>query len=178
MKIISPDLLIAKFIKSATNGRVVTIRTRRVLTLILIPVWLLGLFFTIPIFYEGCKAANAYLDAKTDRGIRYQDLPEDYYVGHEMHKSMRERFLRNSHPEDTLTAEEWNIIEGKEPEPDWLKEQLESYTPPVNQAAIDDAKAGMFNLLALPLYVLIFFALPWIVLRLIFWVIDADKAKE
>lgn len=178
MKIISPDLLIAKFIKGATNGRVVTIRTRRVLTLILIPVWLLGLLFTIPIFYEGCKAANAYLDAKTDRGIRYQDLPEDYSVGHEMRKSMRERFLRNSHPADTLTAQEWNIIEGKEPEPDWLKEQLESYTPPVDQAAIEDAKVNMLNLLALPLYGLLLFVIPWIVLRLIYWIVDADKAKE
>lgn len=86
--------------------------------------------------------------------------------------------MRNSHPQDTLTAEEWNIIDGKEPVPDWLKEQLESYTPPANQAAIDDAKAGKFNLLALPLYMLIFFGLPWIVLRIIYWVVDADKAKE
>ena len=118
------------------------------------------------------------MEAKTDRGIRYQDLLEDYSVGHEMRKSMRERFLRNSHPEDTLTEEEWNIIEGKYPVPDWLKEQLESHTPPVNQAVIEDAKAGMFNLLALPLYVLIFFSLPWIVLRLIYWIVDTDKAKE
>jgi hypothetical protein len=40
--------------------------------------------------------------------------------------------------------------------------QLESYTPPITQAAIDDAKAGMFNLLALPMYVFIFFILPWV----------------
>jgi hypothetical protein len=58
----SPELWVARFIKSATNGKTVSIRVRRILTLIVIPIWLLGLIWSLLAFYIGCIETYQYFN--------------------------------------------------------------------------------------------------------------------
>jgi len=44
---LSPEHIIARFIKSATNGRSVSPRIRRLITIIIFPIWVIGLLFCL-----------------------------------------------------------------------------------------------------------------------------------
>jgi hypothetical protein len=52
------------------------------------------------------------------------------------------------------------------------------YTPHDYESEKRKAKGEMLQLLAIPAYLIIFFILPWVITRLVFWIIDADKVKE
>ena len=100
---LSPENIIANFIKSATNGRAVSPKLRRILTIIIFPIWVLGLAF--------------YLWVTIDM-IMYNDMIK--------------------HPIRFLDFDEaWSII----------------------------------------YFILIAFIIPFIILKLTFWVIDADREK-
>lgn len=104
---LSPELLVAKYIKSATNGRSISVRLRRILSLAFIPIWIFAIYKFI-----------SHIISTIHIRIRYNDL---YETG----------FLRMN----------WPIHLG----------------------------------VTLQFFAFIF--LPWIILRVIFWIIDADKTK-
>lgn len=111
---LSPELLVSRYIKSATKGRNVSIRTRRFLTLVLLPIWAMGLLWSLIAFYYGCLDTILYF---------------------------------NLSPADNFG----------------------------NYVVFDEY---LLCIMAIPIYLCICFILPWVVVRLIFWIVDADKAHE
>lgn len=111
---ISPEHWVDKFIRSATNGRIVSVKLRRVLTLIVIPIWFLGLIYSLLWLYVGC--VNGYIY--------------------------------------------------------WFRPLIEAYNKKIIFSEL------IFSLLAPAFYLLICFIIPWIIVRLIFWVIDADNVTK
>ncbi|MGN6400970.1 MAG: hypothetical protein ACTHMD_10980 [Flavisolibacter sp.] len=70
-----PEYWVSGFIKSATNGRTVTVKQRRLITLLAIPIWVIGLIVTIVLVYQAIAAWPHYIQAKS-----YYDLYQsDYY---------------------------------------------------------------------------------------------------
>lgn len=107
---LSPEYWVGGLIKSATNGRIISARLRRILTIILISIWALSITQIIMSILDIKRELNAY-----------NKNPHTY-------------------PEYILKHN--------------LKEPIE-----------------------IIIYVVLFMILPWLIIRLVFWVIDADKAK-
>lgn len=149
MFLFSPELWVARFIKSATNGKTISVRARRILTLIMIPLWLLGLVWCVTLCYDGTKAIFTYYKLKDEAS---SDMGEYIKRGLEDQQRIARKMYHN--PYLTLT-----------------------YKPPDYEYEMKQAKEDILQLLAFPIYVLIFFVTPWIITRLVFWVIDADNAK-
>jgi hypothetical protein len=150
MKNITPEILVARYITSATKGRKTSIKTRRIITLILIPIWLLGLVWGVTLSYKGAKAIFTYYEAKNNQSPELdKQLQEDV----KKMEPLAQRMYHNPY----LTL---------------------SYAPKDYESEMGKAKGEMFQLLALPTYFLLFFALPWVITRLVFWIVDAEKAKE
>lgn len=171
MRKYSSELLVARFIKSATNGRTVSIRTRRVFTLILVPIWLLGLAWSAPFFYDGCKSIIEYFEIRRNSRIPYEYLSEG------TRKVMiRDAIRSESSIADTLDYTTWEIIEGREQTPQWVIDKINRMS--YRQDELDEAKSRMLGMLSLPFYIGVFFVMPWVILRLIFWIVDADKGNE
>jgi hypothetical protein len=150
MKIISPERLVAKFIKSATNGRTVSVRKRRILTLIAIPIWLLGFACCATCSYNGVKAIFTYYEAKKNYSPEF-----DKYMEEDI-KKMEPLAQKTYHNP-------------------YLKLR---YVPKDYESEMRRAKREMFQLLAIPVYLIVFFILPWVITRLVFWIVDADKVTE
>jgi len=125
---ISPEIWIAKFVKSATNGRVITVRLRRILTLLILPIWLLGLGITSYYCYKAIIAIPKYNEEKeimkSIGGVGY------YYP--------------TGYANDEMIS---------------LEEDIKGF-------------------ISIIYYLAICFIIPWIILRLTFWIIDADNAKS
>jgi hypothetical protein len=88
---LSPENWIAGLVKSATNGRIISVRLRRILTLIIIPIWITGLVISIQGFFDARKATAYYNEQKArldylnstyrnDNG-RYDNSRNDYQSG-------------------------------------------------------------------------------------------------
>ena len=136
---LSPEYWVGRFIKSATNGKSISVRLKRILTLILIPIWIGGLAWTGYMTYIGITA--------------YQKVKKIEYSIRETNK-FYSRYNPNT---GSFTTDPYYL------------NQLES-----RLAIQQDNKDLVYYL---PLFLLIGFVLPWILLRLIFWIVDADKEK-
>lgn len=126
---LSPELLIANYVKSATNGRIISVRLRRILTLIIIPLWLGLLIWSGIMTSEGISAFKEV--KKIENSIRETN-----------------KFYGD--------ADHIGILE-------------------VELSRAEDSKDLIYYL---PAFLVLGFIVPWVILRLIFWIIDADKAKE
>ena len=126
---LSPELLIANYVKSATNGRIISVRLRRILTLIITPIWLGLLIWSGVMTYQGI---TAFRDVKRiENSIRETNK----FYGDANHTGILEIELSRA----------------------------KDYTDLVYY---------------LPAFLIISILTPWLILRMIFWVIDADKVKE
>lgn len=138
--IITPELWVAKYIKSATNGKTLSIRSRRILTLFLVPIWIAGLVWSVYMTYIGISA--------------YQKVKNIEYSIRETNK-FYSRYNSNA---GSFTTD-----------PVYL-ERLES-----RLSVEQDNKDLIYYL---PAFLIIGFILPWIILRLIFWIIDAKEIEQ
>jgi len=134
---LSPELWVAGFIKSATNGRVISVRFRRILSLIVLPFWILALVifslisYTLIINIKENINANHYIKEKISGRESSGDMSmQEYDPYNHMAESFREVETTTSNIKE-LT---WELI----------------------------------------CIVLILIA-PWVLLRLTFWIIDADE---
>jgi hypothetical protein len=126
---LSPELLIANYIKSGTKGRIISVRLRRILTLIIIPTWLGFLVWSGAATYQGISAFN---DVKRiENSIRETNK----FYGDTNHTQLLE---------------------------------LELYRA-------EDAKDLVYYL---PVFLIVSLLIPWLILRIIFWIIDAESNKE
>lgn len=116
----SPEFIIAGYFKSATGGRELRPLYRRILTIVIIPIWLCGFAWVSYMCYDGIMA-------------------EQYYQIH-------------THSYDAIYYGSFGYM----PEPRLV---LDRFVFPA-------------------LYYLFFCYIgPWAIMRLVFWVVDADKAK-
>jgi hypothetical protein len=134
---LSPEYLVAGYIGSATNGRILGPRLRRLLTVIIAPFWtllLVGLIFTSIGLYKSF----------TERSEARQDLKEEvrqYNEGHLVYDEAYNNFGRAIERIESRTTYE-------------IKEQIE-----------------------ILIYLVAALIAPWLILKLIYWIVDADKSK-
>lgn len=126
---LSPELLIASYIKSATKGRIISVRLRRILTLIIIPVWLGLLVWSGVMTYQGIKA--------------FRDVKR----------------IENSISETNKFYGDANHVG-------------------ILEVELSRAKDYTDLVFYLPAFLISSLLFPWIILRLTFWIIDAESNKE
>lgn len=115
-------MVVARFVKSASAGRSVTVRMRRILTFIVIPFWLLGLTWTSINSYHATRSTISYYELKGEKRWHH-----DYGSNWPYH------------------------------------------------IQLEYEKSGIVGFWTIPLYVFVFFLLPWVIVRIVFWIKDADK---
>jgi hypothetical protein len=135
---LSPELIIARLIKSATNGRIISVRLRRILTLIIFPIWVIGLSLAIYLLVQASSALSERDEVTNDIRI---------YEG----KARTQKDLEWAYNERVFSLQ---------------KEQSTLDT------TIFHGFASVFY------FIILCFLLPWLILRITFWIIDADKVKE
>jgi hypothetical protein len=137
---LSPEYWVMGFVKSATNGKNISIRLRRILTIILTPIWLGGLVWAGYMTYIGVTA--------------YQKVKK-------IEHSIRET---NKH------YSQYNPNTGSFTTDPYYLRKLES------RLSIENDNKDLVY--CLPAFLVIGFLVPWVLLRLIFWIVDADNTKE
>jgi hypothetical protein len=136
---LSPEHLVAKYIKSATNGRNISVRLRRIITLILIPIWIISLVWSISMLYQGVTAIR--IAEKFDKAIKSEGYHHEYRNGNS-------QIVPNSVYHDLWQEKLWE--------------------------AQNNIDLTYYSLLP----ILFVFIVPWIILRLVFWVIDAKETEQ
>lgn len=136
---LSPEHLVVKYINSATNGKVLSIRLGRLLTLIVFPLWIVSLAWAGIMTFEGIKSINK--SKALEQSIRFERKNNSHY----------------DYNRSTFVAETPYL------------EMLE------NKLRGERDKKNLIYYLPVCIVILLF--IPWIVLRLIYWVVDSDKSK-
>ena len=138
----SPEILVGNYIKSATNGRVISLRLKRILTLILIPLSIAATVYSAIMFYQGVTAIK-----KVEK----------------LEKALRSERLNNSHYD-------WN----------YGKSQFVPNSPfyTLWEQELRNAKDRIDLAYYSPLPISFLLVVPWIILRLVFWIIDAKETEE
>lgn len=130
---LSPEYMISKYAKSATNGRSISVRVSRIIILALVALLVVVIVVTIQDYSKAKEATSRY----------------------NLNKAQLEAINR-MYPNDN----------GK-----W------DYARDEKLSGMAYAKADM-NWYYFPIYfLLILFIVPWVIIRLSFWIIDAGKEK-
>lgn len=139
---LSPEIWVAKYVKSATNGRVISIKLRRILTLVIIPIWLVGFCFMVDYCYDAVIAISKY--KKANESVQF----------HQNERKINYGFPANQ---------------------SYLIPQYESIENAI--ADREASKTKIYGFVSILYYVLVFYMIPWGILRIIFWIKDADKTN-
>lgn len=131
---ISPEILVAKYIKSATKRRNISLRLIRLLTLLLFTVWIIGFYLVIQGFINSREATKEYRQAK----VRLEALDSMY-------------------PNDNGRF-------------DMVRFDLRSA-----MSAAERKTGGYYFGIY---YILICFVMPWVILRVVFWIVDAKEIEQ
>ncbi len=135
----SPEQLVAKYVKSATNGRSISIRLRRIITLFLFPLWIIAFAWSITMLYQGVSAINTA--KKLDKAIK----SEKYYYNYNDGKT---QWIPSS-PYHELWQQNLMLAQGR-----------------------------IVLLYYSPLPILFLLLVPWIGLRLVFWIVNANEVVQ
>jgi hypothetical protein len=117
--------------------------------LIIIPIWLFGLCITAFYTYNATAAIFKISDAKKDLNSYYQAKAE--YMKDPKH--LLERYDSGF----TNTRDEYAEQQERE----------------INDLQDDE----LYGIYAIIIYIATCFIIPWVILRLTFWIIDADKER-
>ena len=165
--------LFDKYIKTATYGATYTQRFKRILFLFCLFVWTLGAVWLYEPTKGGVIGLKDYYEEKS-----YIEGMKSVYDRYDRAKFC----LKEMHPNDTLTKAELDMVSDKnKPLPAWLEEKVdrrEKESEVIYRNRLDKLKQNLWGLLAIPAYIVIFFVLPWLLIRLIFWIKTADNAKR
>jgi len=165
--------LFDKYFKTATFGRTYTQRFRRVLLIVCLIVWGAGLVWIYEPTKNGVTAIFDYFQEKENIKNRKATLDK-----HELAK----KYLYQQNPNDTLTQEMFDIVTNKDkPLPEWLDKEVTKFASQTDDTETDGlqrAKDEMWGLTAIPTYLFLFFILPWLLLRLFFWIKTADNVTK
>lgn len=131
---ITPEILVAKYIKSATNRRNISLRLIRLLTLLLFTVWIIGFYLVIQGFINSRDATKEYRQAK----VRLEAIDSMY-------------------PNDNGRF-------------DMVRYDLRSAMLAAERKT-DGYYFGIY-------YILICFIIPWVILRVVFWIVDAKEIEQ
>lgn len=150
--------VVDKYVKSATGGLNYTDRVKKILSIIIIPIWLFCLSICVLSAIDGIEGIQNIKIAKR----LLSDVPT----------LEKNREIRNLKDGET-TRELLPINLG-------LYKKLGIDNPDPTEAgmpdlAISKQKDKIYSLLLIPLYLGIFIVLPWIILRIFFWIKHADN---
>ena len=137
---LSPEVLVRKYIKSATNGKVIPVRIGRLLTLILIPLWIGGVIWSGIMSLEGIKAINK--TKRLEEAIRFERKNSKPYYPNGGTMLYESPYLQDLQQKLTVQQDKRDFV------------------------------------FYFPAYIIIAFILPWIIVKLIFWVIDAKEVVQ
>lgn len=146
--------LINKFLLYSTRGYRFPERTKRILSIIIIPIWIVGLIFTIIFTIQGVKAIPLYFKAKK-------------LIPAQIELSRNSSYNSNN---NGLSHYSFN------PGP-WMEIGIENPTPSstmMPQRGMEIQLYKMRKCLAPLIYFLLFFFIPFLILRSIYWVKAAE----
>lgn len=146
----SPHTLCNKFVTSAT-GRKYSERTRRVLTIIIFPIWIAGLVVTLWISIPGAIEVPRYIRARQLQANGHPIFGEHYC----------------NLPACTMSPEYYKYVNN--PWPD---------DPALDQRVLSAMEDKLEGLLAIPCYVFGLFLMPWLIIRLKRWVLVEQISKS
>ncbi|WP_142684446.1 hypothetical protein [Chitinophaga polysaccharea] len=169
MKIkISPEHWVDRFIRSATNGRSVSGKARRMVVVLLLLICFGGLIYSLLCTYTGIIAIPKYKKAKELLELS-QRLDHNSYEYHSIFGCYP---MREGTEVVSFDAKLWEELGINNPS---------SLDCGVEEVAYVKQKGQLLKLTTLPILVIstvVLFACIWIVLKIAFWVINADKVKE
>lgn len=163
----SLDTLIGKYIRSATNGWQLSIRTSKFLTLIIALIWSLALIKTCFLYADAIKAIPKYsaIQKFKTSGFYHDNDDNNHYGGHihaywytdgesTHHCSFDEEFwqelgITNPNHKDSVRGLV-SIAEGRQ-------------------------EGELYKFLWLPIFILLLGVIPWVLTYITFWVIDTGK---
>ena len=148
--------MISKFLNLSTNGHRFTERTKRILAVILYPVWAVGLAVVVILTIQGLKAIPLFYRAKSL--IPKQKELENLARNKSSNQSSLQYYDFDPTP--------WKEIGIKNPTP------ASTMMPQVGMAI---QRKEMFKCLSPLIYFVICFVLPAIILRLKYWVDGSNK---
>lgn len=131
---LSPEYWISGLVKSATNGKKISVRLRRILTLIIIPLWIMGIAISVEGFIKAKEATHKY-----------------------KHFKSRLESLNMMYPNDN------GRFDG---------------TRSDYMASMNEAERNTGGYCYWIYFLLLCLIIPWVVARLVFWIIDAKEVGQ
>lgn len=169
MKIkISPEHWVDRFIHSATNGRSVSGRVRRIIVIFLFLICSTGLIYSLYCTYNGIIAFPKYQKARELLELS-KKLDHNSYEYHSVFGCYP---MRGETEMVRFDAGLWEDLGINNPNPFDCGVESVAYTKQEGQVLL---------LIAIPILIisiLMLFTSIWIITRTVFWVKDGDKAKE
>jgi uncharacterized membrane protein len=159
---LTPTVLVDKFLKSATFGEKYTERTKRLLTIIIIPVWLFGLILCVVSCIDGINGIQNY---KIAEGL-LQDIPNleknsEIVSRHDNRESIHTLFPINIGLYQKLGVND--------------PQAWDTYLP---YRAMSIQKDKIYSLVNIPGILFAFILAPWLLLRLFYWIKKADNGAK
>lgn len=140
--------------------------------MVCIIIWAIGLVWVYKPTVNGFQAIFEYFQA--NENIKNSQNLDKY--------ELAMQYLHQENPNRPLSAEMFEIVTNKEkPLPDWLEQRSTAYAnlrEGIQTDKLDRAKWNLWGLTAFPTYLVLFFLVPWLLLRLIFWIKTADNVKK
>jgi hypothetical protein len=166
---LSPEHLVARYLRSATNGKVLSVRKNRILTLLIFPIWIIAIIIGGVATKDAIDAVPNYKAIQEFKRGPYNHDNDDKnpYGGHNHHDWYG----------DGESIHQCNFDKGF-----WLNLGLKNpdhFDSVIGLADIAEnyQESDLYNFFTLPLFFGLLVVLPWTILRIIFWIKDADKIK-
>lgn len=167
---LSPELLVTRYLQSAMNGKKLSLRLRRILTLVIIPIWLLGLFQVFVLSEDAVSAIPKYRAIQEfKKGPFNHDYDDGNSYGGHVHRSWYG---------DGETSHQCNFNS-----PFWGEFGLynTSHFDSVKglvAIAESNQEARLTQFFSLPMFLLVLVLVPWLIIRTIYWVLDAKEQNQ
>lgn len=156
---LKPVHLVDKFLKSATFEQKYTERIKRILTLIVFSIWLLAFTLIILVTIEGFKGAFYYSDAQK----LLKDLP--------LLEKNRKEYLG---PQSLGGTQQFQGVDKQAYKRVGI-ENVEFWDDTAPLRAISLQEDRMQSFFIIPIIFTVFYIIPWLLLRLFFWIKKADN---
>ena len=157
-----PTALVDKFLKSATFGQKYTERTKRILTIVIIPIWFFGLTLCVINCIDGINGIQNYRIAE---GL-LQDIPNLEKNSAIVSRQDNRESTRMLFPINTELYQKLGV---SDPQP-W-----DTYLP---NRAMSIQKDKIYSLVNIPIILCYFLLIPWLLLRLFYWIKKADNGTK
>jgi len=166
---LSPEFLVARFVKSATNGRKTSVKLSRILTIIVLPIWLGSIVIATDSYIQAFKAVPKYRTIQNfkKRGINLADNDTNCFGGHSHLSATRDRETTQC----CFYSPFWKSVGVIAPD---HRNSVYSMVAEAENTQLGEIE----KFLHLPYLLLLFVVAPWVIIRIIYWIKDSDKGES